>query len=57
MKIFDEHNCEAMKNQSVVAISKREINSKVRWYWEKDIKGRIYADEIKFCPYCGEALK
>lgn len=57
MKIIDEHNCEAMKNQNVIAITKREINSKARWYWEREDKKSIQADEIKFCPYCGEELK
>jgi len=57
MKLLDEHNCKTLERQSTIAVSKREINSKVRWYWEREDKTGIHADEIKFCPYCGEELK
>ena len=54
---IQEHRCETIEECEFVSIAKRSIDGKPRWMWERSQKdGKIVADEITCCPYCGISL-
>lgn len=54
---IESHCCKAMENCESVEIEKRRIGGKERWMWEQEKKsGKVDANEIAFCPYCGADL-
>ena len=57
MKIIREHECKAMKNQSVIGIVKRQFaDGTTGWFWERHTDKETTGDGIVYCPYCGEKL-
>ncbi len=57
LEFIDEHNCKIMETLDTIAINQRHFQGQKRWFWERELKGKSTADEIKYCPYCGELLK
>lgn len=54
---IEDHCCKAMERCTNILIEKRYINGQERWMWERVKKsGKIGANEIIFCPYCGNDL-
>lgn len=54
---IEDHCCKAMERCANILIEKRYINGQERWMWERVKKsGKIGANEIIFCPYCGNDL-
>lgn len=54
---IENHCCKAMERCASILIEKRNINGQERWMWERVKKsGKIEANEIIFCPYCGADL-
>lgn len=51
---IENHCCKAMEDCGSISISKRHIDGQDRWMLEQtQNNGRINANEITFCPYCG----
>lgn len=58
LQFIDEHHCTILDTSKIITISKRWHNGEKHWYWEsQNNDGTIDADEILFCPYCGEKLE
>lgn len=56
-EVIKEHSCSILNSAKDINIAKRYISGSEGWYLEFERKGKIEANGIKFCPYCGEELK
>lgn len=54
-----EHRCKVMEKCSTIYI--QTLRNQTGWFWhlvenQNTLKERVVANEIVYCPYCGEKL-
>lgn len=52
LKFIKEHECASLNTVDEIAITQYKHEGKAKWFWS--FKKQLH--QIKFCPYCGEAL-